>query len=253
MPAMRNELLGVTVATAALALLGCDGKKGEECAVMLAAANTDVAALKAAVAAKPAAGAKELPAALRAIADAADKLAVDVSKKGPATAELQKASGEYQAVATAISTPARDYADSVDHLAAATAKTRPDLAEPGLKALTAAHDTVKQRCASSPVFECKAITALTESLSANKDKPEALRKLDVDLGKVKVKDKALVALIATLRSSITSVAQTLRDITDAGVDVKATEEKIKAVSGALDAALAKEAPVTERLNAFCSK
>jgi hypothetical protein len=186
MPAMRNEWLGVTVATAVLALNACDGKKGDECATMLAAANTDVAALKASVAAKPAGSAKELPAALRAIADAADKLGLDVSKKGPTTPELQKASGEYQAVATAISKPARDYADALDHLAPAAAKARPDLAEPGLKSLTAAHDAVKQRCAEHPVFECKAITGLTESLTANLENPEVLRKLDGDLGKVKV-------------------------------------------------------------------
>ena len=156
---MRNQWLGVTAAIAVLALTGCDGKKGEECTAMLAAATKDVAALKAAAAAKPAGGAKELPAALRAIADAADKLALGVTKKGPTTAELQKVSGDYQAVATAVSAPARDYADTVDRLAAVAPKTRPDLAEPGLKALTAAQDTVKQRCANHPVFECKAITA----------------------------------------------------------------------------------------------
>jgi hypothetical protein len=250
---MRNEWLGVTVATAVLALNGCDGKKGDECTTMLAAANTDVAALKAAVAAKPAGSAKELPAALRAIADAADKLAADVSKKGPTTAELQKVSGEYQAVATAISKPARDYADTLDHLAPVVAKARPDLAEPGLKSLTAAHDAVKQRCAEHPVFECKAITGLTESLKANLENPEALRKLDGDLGKVKVKDTALVPLIAKLRGAITGVAQTVRDVTNAAVEVKASEDKIKALSGALDAALAKEAPVTASLQAFCGK
>ena len=70
---MRKEWIGVTVATAVLALNGCDGKKGDERTTMLAAANTDVAALKAAAASRPAVGAKELPAALRAIADAADR------------------------------------------------------------------------------------------------------------------------------------------------------------------------------------
>ena len=250
---MGKKLLGVTVATAVLALSGCDGKKGDECIAMLAATNVDVPALKAAAAAKPASGAKELPAALRAIAGAADKLALDVSKKGPTTAEIQKASSEYQALATAVATSARDYADTLDHLAPVAAKARPELAEPGLKSLTAAHDAVKQRCANHPVFECKAITSLTESLTTNLEKPEALRKLDLDLGKVKVKDATLVPLIATLRGSISSVAQTLRDVTNASVEVNATEEKIKTVSGALDAALAKEAPVTASLNAFCGK
>ena len=68
-----------------------------------------------------------------------------------------------------------------------------------------------------------------------------------------MKDAALVPLISTLRGSISSVAKTLRDVTDAAVDVASTEEKIKALSGALDAALAREAPVTASLNAFCSK
>ena len=80
---------------------------------------------------------------------------------------------------------------------------------------------MKQRCANHPVFECKAITGLTESVTANLDKPEVLRRLDADLGKVKVKDTTLVPLIATLRGSITGVAKTLRDITDAAVEVKA--------------------------------
>ena len=248
---MRTAWLLAAMAAATLALGGCDGKKTDECAALTAAANKDVAALKAAAAVKPAGGAKDQAAAARATADAADKLAADLSKKGPTVAELQKASGDYQAAAKAISAAARDYADALDHVAAMDVKLRPDAADADVKSVVADRDKVKQRCAEHPAPECRSIASLTANVATIAKKPEQVEKLEADLGAVQVKDKALVPLVATLRGSVTGLAKTLRDAADAAIEMKSMEAKAKAASGALDAALAKEAPVTASLVTFC--
>lgn len=251
MPAMRTAWPLATIAAATLALCACDGKKTDECAALLAAANKDVAALKAAAAVKPSTGAKDLAAATRTTADAADKLAADLSKKGPTVAELQKASGDYQAVAKAIATAAREYADALDRVAAMDAKLRPDAADAEVKALITDRDKMKQRCTDHPSPECRSLVALTSNVATIAKKPEQVDKLEADLGEVKVKDKALVPLVATLRGSITGLAKTLRDAADAAIEKKSMESKAKTASDALDAAMAKETPVTASTTAFC--
>src|SRR5579883_962268 len=125
-----------------LVLPGC-GKKDEECKTISDLATKDALAIKTAAANKPAAY-KDGAAAARAIADAADKLASDLSKKGPTTAELQKASGDYQALGKEISTAARDWADQLDKLASMDAKTKPEAADPDRKTLAADQDKVKK-------------------------------------------------------------------------------------------------------------
>lgn len=247
---MQRRRLAVTLAITIFSLSAC-GKKAEECVVMLDVANKDIAALKTAAAAKPAGGPKDLAAAVRATADAADKLVIDLGKKGPTTAELQKASGDYQAVAKAVSVAARAYGDSLDDLLAVQPKARADRADPDRKSLTTAHDAVKQRCAEHPGFECKAITAVMVKVSTITDKPTDLGKLDAELGKVKMKDPALAALIDKLRGSITGLARTLTDVAAAASEMKDVEAKVAAASAAVDAALAKEAPITASLTAFC--
>ena len=248
---MRTAWTFVTMAAVTLALGACDGKKTDECAALLGAANKDVAALKAAAAVKPATGAKDLATATRAAADAADKLAADLSKKGPTVAELQKASGDYQAVARSIAAAARDYADALDRVAAMDAKLRPDAADADVKTVIADRDKVKQRCADHAAPECRSIAALTANVATIAKKPEQVDKLEADLGEVKVKDKALVPLVATLRGSITGLAKTLRDAADAAIEKKSMEAKAKTASDALDAALAKEPPLTASVTAFC--
>jgi hypothetical protein len=248
---MRTAWTFVTMAAVTLALGACDGKKADECAALTTAANKDVAALKAAAAAKPASGAKDQAAAARATADAADKLVIDLAKKGPTVAELQKASGDYQAVGKSISTAARDYADALDHVAAMDAKMRPDAADADIKALTVDREKVKQRCADHAAPECRQIMALTANVATMPKRAEPFEKLESGLAEVKLNDKALMPLVATLRGSITGVAKTLRDAGDAAIELKSMDAKAKTASGALDAALAKEPPVTAGLATFC--
>jgi hypothetical protein len=247
---MHTRWLAAPIATAVLSLCAC-GNKAEECGVLLGVANKDVAALKTAAATKPAGGPKELAAAARATADAADKLVTDLGKKGPTTTELQKASKDYQAVATAISTAERAYADDLDDLVAVQAKARKDRTEPDVKAMTAAHDAVKKKCGDHPSFDCKAVAGLMADVTKLLDKPTDLGKLEAELGKLKIKDKDLQALVDKLKSSVSFLTHTLVDIAAAESEQKDVEAKIVTASAAVDAALAKEAPVTASITAFC--
>ncbi len=249
---MQKAWLGVTFAAMVLSLGGC-GKKADECTAMINVANKDTEAIKAAAATKPDAGAKDLAAATRATADAADKLAADLAKQVPTTEELQKMSGEYQAMAKAVAKAARDYAEVLDHLALLEPKVRADVADPALKSMMAAQEKVKQSCAEHPAPECKTIADMTASVMTMAEKPEQLDKLEADLGKIGVKDTTLLPQIFTLRGAINTLAKTLRDAAEAAAEIKAAETKLKAASMALDAALTKEAPITASINAFCSK
>lgn len=242
---MRTTWLGV--AATVLVLVGC-GKKDEECKTISDVATKDVAAIKVAAANKPA-GSKDLAVAVRATADAADKLAADLSKKGPSTVELQKASGDYQAVAKEMSAATREWADLLDKLAAMEAKTRPEYADPDRKTLAADQDKIKKRCAEHPSPQCKALAPFLESAAAMK--PEQLEKLEGDLGAIMVKDKDLAPLALTLRGSFAALAKTMRDAVDTTIEMKPVQAKAKAASDAFDAALAKEAALASSLKTFC--
>jgi len=231
-------------------LLGCDGKKGDECKVIGDTATADVAAIKTAAANKPAAS-KDRAAAARAIADAADKLAADMSKKGPTTAELQKTSGDYQAVAKEISAAAREWGDTLDKIASMEAKMKPEAADGDRKILENDQAKVKKRCTEKPAPECKALQPFLASAATMK--AEQLDKLEGDLGSITVKDATLAPLVTSLRGSIAGLAKTLHDAIDTGVELKAVQAKAKSQSDAVDAAIAKEAAVTSKLKAFCGK
>ncbi len=228
--------------------VGCDGKKPEECKALTDAANADLTALKAAAAAKPATT-KERADAARATADAADKLVVNLGKKGPTTAELQKASGDYQAAGKAIANAARDLADTLDGLGKMEAKIKPEAADPDRKILAADVEKVKKRCADKPAPECKKLTPLLANAATMKQ--EQLEKMDGDLSAIVVKDTALAALVTTLRGSVASLAHTLRDQVDTAAEMKSLD--VKGKTGALDVAMAKEAPISASLKAFCAK
>jgi hypothetical protein len=247
---MHTRRLAAPIAIAVLSLCAC-GNKADECTMMLGVANKDVAALKTAAATKPTGGPKDQAAAARAVADAADKLVTDLGKKGPTTTELQKASSDYQAVAKAISAAEREYADDLDDLVAAQAKAKKDRTDPDVKALTAANDAVKKKCGDHPNFDCKSIAALMANVTTILDKPTDLGKVEAELGKLKIKDKDLQALVDKLKSSVNFLAHTLADIAAAESEQKDIEAKIATASAAVDAALAKEAPVTASITAFC--
>jgi hypothetical protein len=66
-----------------------------------------------------------------------------------------------------------------------------------------------------------------------------------------VKDAALTPLVTTLRGSFSSLAKTLHDAVDTAVEMKPIQDKAKASSAAVDAAIAKEAAVTTSLKGFC--
>ncbi len=247
--------IGVTMAVVVFSLGGCGGKKDDECKAMIPVATKDIEALKAsaaAAAAKSGAGAKELSAAVVLVAESAEKLAGDISKKGPTTAELQKASSDYQAMAKAIAAAALDDADSLDRIAALEPKVRPDIADADRKTVTASQEKVKQRCTEHPAPECKAIASLSSTLTPTSI-PEQLDKVEADLGKIRGRDVALGPLVTTLRGALTGLARTLRDATDAAVELKAAQAKRITTKAAVDAALAKEAGITASLAAFCSK
>lgn len=236
------------IVAALLLVVGCDGKKAEECKAITDAANADLTALKAAAANRPSTT-KERADAARATADAADKLVVNLGKKGPTTAELQKASGDYQAAGKVIANLARDLGDTLDGLAKMEAKIKPEAADPDRKILTADLEKVKKRCADKPAPECKKLTPLLASAAAMKQ--EQLEKMDGDLSAIVVKDTALAALVTTLRGSVASLAHTLRDQVDTVAEMKSLD--VKAKTDALDAAMAKEAPISASLKAFCGK
>jgi hypothetical protein len=237
----------VTIAVLVVGV-GCDGKKAEECKAITDAANADLTALKAAAANKPSTT-KERADAARATADAADKLVVNLGKKGPTTAELQKASGDYQAAGKAMAIAARDLADTLDGLAKMEAKIKPEAADPDRKILTADQDKLKKRCTDKPAPECKKLTPLL--VTAATVKAEQLEKMDGDLSAIVVKDAALGSLVTTLRGSVASLAKTLRDQVDTAVEMKALD--VKGKTDALDAAIAKEAPISASLKTFCAK
>jgi hypothetical protein len=243
MRAMRTTWLAVV-----LLLLGCDGKKSDECKVIGDTATADVGAIKTAAANKPTTS-KDQAATARAIADAADKLAVEMGKKGPTTAELQKTSGDYQAIAKEISAAARDWADTFDKIAAMELKMKPEAADGDRKILDADQAKVKKRCAEKPAPECKALQPFLASAATMK--ADQLDKLEGDLGAITVKDTTLGQLVTSLRGSFAGLAKTLHDAIDTGVELKAVQAKAKTQGDAVDAAIAKEAPVTAALKAFC--
>jgi hypothetical protein len=251
MRAMQTQWIGVAIATAVLSLNGC-GKKDEDCAAFLPAVTKEVATLKAAAAVAPAGGAKEKSAASVAVADAAEKFALDIAKKTPSTEELQKASGEYQALAKVIAAAARADADALDLIAALEAKTRPDAADGDVKQLNTDQDKLKKQCADHPATECKAIaTAIAGTAAATKN-PDQLEKIESTLAGIKVKDATLVAMVSSVRGSITGLAKTLHDAADAVIEMKSLATKRQGTKTDLDAALAKEAPITAGLTKFCA-
>lgn len=108
----RGEILGgVLVMVIALGGAGCGQKKAVECQGLVQVINTGVQSLEKQDKFE---GDASGIAALKAMADVLDKLAVDASKVQLTAPELQGYAGEYQAMAREVSRSAREMASAAE-------------------------------------------------------------------------------------------------------------------------------------------
>ena len=227
-------------------------KKGPECAAFIDVINRDGEALKRASVPSAKGSSREMAVTMRATADAADKLAADVSKLTLTLPELQKISPEYQAMAKDAGGAARDLAGVLDEIAAADAAARANASDPAVRSLMDASDKAAKYCAAHAAPECTKVTGALKDVAGTADDPAKLDAFAATLASITTKNAQLAAIVVTLGKSVKDASVVMRSARATAAKMKGLRTEMQAAKTRLDAAIGREAELTTRINAMCS-
>jgi hypothetical protein len=226
-------------------MAGC-GAKQRECSTLLELIDDDDQALEALE--SNGKDSQKLAAATRGLAAVEAKLASDLGAHRFEVADVKKVAADYQAFASETARAADEVARTIERATELLEKVddaRPDSAT---KRWTAAVQKVAAACQARPSPACErssaAIRAVPEKVDDMALYAHALDKLAGELRKVPTTDAGLRAALDGAERQSVELAKVFADIAE-------LQQKAKRSRAAMDAAVAKERPLSDRVNALC--
>jgi hypothetical protein len=241
----ERRVLVLALACASLGMGGC-GAKSRECTTLVELIDDDDQALEALeVNGKDS---RKLAAATRGLAAVEAKLASDLGGTRFEVAEVKKVAADYQAFATETAHAADEVARTIERATELLEKVddaRPDSAT---KRWASAVQKVAAACEARPSPVCErssaAVRAVPEKVDDMALYAHALDKLAGDLRKLPTTDAALRAALDGAERQSVELAKVFADIAE-------LQQKAKRSRAAMDAAVAKERPLSDRVNTLC--
>jgi hypothetical protein len=235
----------LAVACAALAMTGC-GAKQRECSTLVELIDDDDQALEALEANGK--DPKRLAAATRGLAAVEAKLASDLGAARFEVAAVKRVADDYQAFATETAHAADEVARTIERASELLEKVDDSRPDSATKRWAAAVQKVTAECQARPSPACErssaAVRAVPEKVDDMALYGKALDKLAGELRKVPTTDAALRADLSGAERQSVELAKVFADIAD-------LQQKATRSHAAMDAAVAKERPLSDRVNSLC--
>lgn len=241
---MTSWLRIFVLAAVGFTMLGC--AKQRECAALIGLVDDDDEAIKAIDLSSK--DPRKIATSTKKLATIESKLAVDLTASTFEVKEVKQLAADYAAFARETAAASTELASVFEKAAELQDRVDESKADSVTKRWAASVQKVVARCQAHPSAACPRFAQIIKDLPSNSDDMnaygKALDKAAGDLKKLSTSD-------ATLNADLDAVQKSTVEMAKVFVDTADLQKKQKANAVAMDAAIAKEKPLTERVNAFC--